>query len=401
MLARAGATQGFRHCARAYVALRASLKEMIPFNQPVFLGTELGFIHDAIVRNGHVSGGGPFTTQCETKLAAIQGAPALLVSSCTHALEMAALSLRVEEGDEVIVPSYTFVSTANAFALHRARIVFADVDLSGNLSLESVERSLTSRTKAIVPVHYGGASCDMINLMRLAKDVAVVEDAAQAIGSTFQGRKLGTFGKCAAMSFHETKNVGCGEGGAFFSIDGAILERAYVLRDKGTNRRRFLDGLVDKYTWVDVGSSYVLSDLNAAYLHAQLMQLEKIQRRRREIVQRYIAELSTVVEQHGVRFWARNEGCSDAAHLCALVMRSLEHRRGFIQHMKERGIITPFHYVALHTTPYGRRYGEFRLENAERLSDCLVRLPLFYNLTDDQQGEVIDAVLEWFARHPR
>lgn len=371
---------------------------MIPFNQPVFLGTELGFIRDAIVRNGHVSGGGPFTRDCEAKLTAIQDVSALLVSSCTHALEMAALSLRIEEGDEVIVPAYTFVSTANAFALHRARIVFADVDQSGNLSLESVERCLSPRTKAIVPVHYGGASCDMFELMRLAKGVAVVEDAAQAIGSTFRGRKLGTFGRCAAMSFHETKNVGCGEGGAFFSSDGEILERAHVLRDKGTNRRRFLDGLVDKYTWVDIGSSYVLSDLNAAYLYAQLMQLDAIQTRRRALVQRYLAELASAVEKCGVRFWSRNDGCSDSAHLCALIMRSGEQRRDFIQYMKGRGIVTPFHYVALHTTPYGRRYGEFRLENSERLSDCLVRLPLFYNLTDEQQGEVIGAVLEWLTR---
>lgn len=377
-------------------AARYSYWAMIPFNKPVSLGTELSFIAESIIKNAHVSGGGPFTRLCEAKLQAIQEASALLTSSCTHALEMAALVLGVGPGDEVIVPSFTFVSTANAFALRGAQIVFADVDGSGNISLESVSRLLSPRTRAVVPVHYGGASCDMFELIRLVDGIPIVEDAAQAIGSTFQGKKLGTFGLCSAMSFHETKNVGCGEGGAFFSSDQSVLGRAYVLRDKGTNRKRFLDGLVDKYTWVDLGSSYVLSDLNAAYLYAQLSGFDQILDRRRAVARRYGAELASVLEHHGVRLWQKNEGCSDSAHLCALIMRSAEDRSRFIAHMKERGVNAPFHYVALHTTPFGRRYGANSLPTSENLSDCLVRLPLYYNIKDEEQEVVIDAVRAYF-----
>ena len=272
---------------------------MIPFNKPVWLGTEVERITRAIVESGHIAGGGPFGRYCEEFLGRQLGQPTLLVTSCTHALEMAGLLLELAPGDEFIVPAYTFVSTANAFAIRGARPVFADVDENGNLDPAEVDRLRTPRTKAVVPVHYAGNSCDMEELAAACGAIPIIEDAAQALDGQFDGRPLGTYGACGAFSFHETKNVGCGEGGALTIRDGRLLERAEYIRDKGTNRRRFLSGLVDKYTWVDVGSSYVLSDLNAAYLSAQLDQLGRIQERRSSMHRRYTQELAARVERRG------------------------------------------------------------------------------------------------------
>jgi dTDP-4-amino-4,6-dideoxygalactose transaminase len=369
---------------------------LIPFNKPVWLGTEIQNITDAITTHGHVAGGGRFGKYCEQWLTRQLGQPSLLVSSCTHALEMAALLLEVKEGDEVIVPSFTFVSTANAFVLRGAKPVFADVDGNGNLDPREVERLRTRRTRAVVVVHYAGNSCDMHVLADAAARVPIVEDAAQALGAGFDGRPLGTFGSCGAISFHETKNVGCGEGGALTLRHPGLVERAEYLRDKGTNRRRFLNGLVDKYSWVDVGSSYVLSDLNAAYLAAQLDAVERIQARRAAIYRRYHEALTSLVEAKGghvIRSHPRNV---PNHHLFAVVFAKPQERDAFIGFMKERHIIAPFHYVALHASPMGRRYHSGReLPNSDRLTSCLVRLPFYFNLTDREQDEVIDRTREF------
>lgn len=369
---------------------------MIPFNKPVWLGTEIERITEAITRNGHVAGGGPFGKRCEQLLAQRLGQPTLLVTSCTHALEMAGLLLELQEGDEFIVPSYTFVSTANAFVLRGARPVFADVDAHGNLDPREVTRLLGPRTKAVVTVHYAGSSCDMDDLAARCGEVPIVEDAAQALGASFGGRALGTFGACAAFSFHETKNVGCGEGGALTVRDERLLERAEYLRDKGTNRRRFLTGLVDKYTWVDVGSSWVLSDLNAAYLAAQLEAFDQIQARRKVLHDRYERELAGPLERVGAYFVRPHPRNVPNQHLSGIVFRTGAQRDGFIAHMKLHGIIAPFHYVALHTSPMGRRFHDRGpLPMAERLTACLVRLPLFYNMTDAEQDEVLTRAREF------
>lgn len=373
----------------------------IPFNRPVHLGTELDAIAQAIHVSAHTAGGGPFGKRCEARLASMLGAPTLLTTSCTHALEMAALLLDVGPGDEFVVPSYTFVSSANAFLLRGAKPVFVDCDADGNLDVDDVQRALTPRTRAVVVVHYAGSSCDLRRLMQVVGDVPVVEDAAQAITSTFDGRPLGTFGALSALSFHETKNVGSGEGGALVVNDARHLERAEFLRDKGTNRRQFLDGMVDKYTWVDVGSSYVLSDLNAAYLWTQLEALERIQARRAALFARYEAELGPVARAQGLHVIRPRPEVKGNQHLFAWVMHSHDERTRFIAHMKARGVMCPFHYVALHRSPKGAALHDGRpLPMSERLSDGLVRFPLFFNLSDEDQARVIAAAREFFHGPP-
>lgn len=369
---------------------------LIPFNRPVHLGTELDAIAQAIQVSAHTAGGGPFGKKCEAKLEAILGARTLLVTSCTHALEMTGLLLELKPGDEFIVPSFTFVSTANAYLLRGAKPVFVDCDLDGNMDLADLARVITPKTKAIVVVHYAGSSCDMQRLAEIAGKIPVIEDAAQALTSTFDGKQLGRFGAMAALSFHETKNIGSGEGGALIVSDERYVERAEYIRDKGTNRRRFLNGLVDKYTWVDEGSSYVLSDLNAAYLSTQLNALEQIQARRQAISNRYIKELGPVAAKHGFHVVAPSARVKGNAHLFALVLNSLEQRTKFIAHMRDRGVMTPFHYVSLHKSPMGSKLHDGRpLPVTEKLSDCLVRFPLFYNLSDEDQGRVIGAAVEF------
>ncbi len=304
--------------------------------------------------------------------------------------------LDLRPGDEFIVPSFTFVSTANAMLLRGAKPVFVDCSADGNIDLDQVEQLINKRTRAIVPVHYAGNSCDMDRLRAIAGTVPIVEDAAQAITSTWKGRPLGSFGALGAMSFHETKNVGAGEGGALIVNDPSLVERAEYLRDKGTNRKRFLNGVVDKYTWVDLGSSYVLSDLNAAYLWTQLSALDRIQQRRAALFNRYHQVLASVALQQGIQVISPAEGNNGNAHLFALVMRSGEQRAKFISFMRERSILTPFHYVSLHQSPMGVGYHDGRqLPMTERLSSCLVRLPLYFNLTDAEQERVTDAVLEF------
>jgi len=369
---------------------------VIPFNKPVWLGTEIQRITQAITGHGHVAGGGPFGKYCESLLARRLGQPTMLVTSCTHALEMAALLLEFQAGDEFIVPSFTFVSTATAFVLRGAKPVFADVDANGNILPEEVGRLRSPKTRAVVAVHYAGNSCDMRQLVDACRDVALVEDAAQALGASFDGRPLGTFGAVGAFSFHETKNVGCGEGGALTIRDDRLIERAEYLRDKGTNRGRYLSGQVDKYTWVDIGSSYVLSDLNAAYLAAQLDQFERIHARRSEIHGRYMAELAGPVERSGGHLIQPHPRNTANHHLFAIVFREPEQRASYIAHMKAHDILTPFHYVALHRSPMGSRFHDgTSLPMSEKLSASLVRLPLFFNMTNREQDEVIGRTVEF------
>ncbi len=369
---------------------------MIPFNKPVWLGTELANLGGAIRDNAHVAGGGPFGARCEALLSQQLAQPTLLTSSCTHALEMAALLLGIEAGDEIILPSFTFVSTANAFALRGAELSFVDVDESGNLALDQLEGALTSRTRAVVAVHYAGNSCEMTRLLDLCGTIPVVEDAAQALYASYAGRPLGTFGALGTVSFHETKNVGCGEGGALTVRDPELLPRAREIRDKGTNRQTFLAGLADKYTWTTLGSSYGLSDLNASYLLGQLEAAEHIQARRATLHQRYLEALSSPLERVGGYVVRGHKDNTPNHHLFGMVFRDPAERDSFIAHMSRHGIVTPFHYVALHLSPMGRRFpsAQRRLPNSERLSSCLVRLPLFFNLSDRDQEEVITRARE-------
>lgn len=370
---------------------------MIPFNKPVWLGSEPARIAEAIRDNGHVASGGPFGARAEALLSAWIGRRTLLTSSGTHALEMAALLLDVKPGDEIVLPSFTFVSTANAFALRGATLTFVDVDSNGNIDPDAVADALGAATCAVVAVHYAGNSCDMRRLLEIAGGVPVIEDAAQALGSAFDGVPLGALGLTAAISFHETKNVGSGEGGALLLGDDALAERALLLRDKGTNRQAFLRGEVDRYSWVDLGSSYGLSDLLAAYLIDQLEAREQIQARRRACHEAYDAALSASLGRVGgyvVRPHPKNE---PNHHLFGMVFADQGQRDGFIAHMRCHEIVTPFHYVALHSSPMGRRFSSrpASLPNTDRLSTCLVRLPLFFNLTDAERDEVIGRSLEY------
>jgi len=347
------------------------------------------------VVDGRAGPGHPFVRRCEDLLREMLRRPALLVSSATHALEMAAVLLGIGAGDEVIVPAYTISSTANAFALRGAKPVFADVDASGNIDPAEVSRLLSPRTRAVVPVHYAGNSCDMDELRAAAGSIPIVEDAAQAIGAAFRGTPLGTFGACGAISFHETKNVGCGEGGALVVGDASLLERAEQIRDKGTDRRRFELGLVGRYTWVDLGSSYALSDLNAAWLSGQLEELQRIQARRQWICDFYAKHLDRPVERAGGYVLRGRKDGTPNGHIFALVLRTHAQRHHFIGQMAEKGIACRFHFTALHTSPMGRKLHDGRpLPQSEKLSDCLVRLPLYFQMSDADADRVVTTAVE-------
>lgn len=370
----------------------------IPFNRPAVVGRELANIAEAIA-SARLSGDGPFTKRCHELLERRQGAgKALLTTSCTHALEMAALLLDLGPGDEVIVPSFTFVSTVNAFVLRGARPVFADVRPDTlNLDETSLESLVTPRTKAIVPVHYAGVGCEMDTIMEIAnaRSIAVVEDNAQGLFGTYRGRPLGTFGAFSAVSFHETKNLQCGEGGALFVNDPPALARAEIIREKGTNRSQFFRGQVDKYTWVDVGSSYLPSDILAAYLLGQLECADEIQRRRRAIWEHYAANLSSWAATNDVRLPHVPAQCEQSFHMFYLLLPSLERRQALIAHLRERGISAAFHYVPLHRSPVGERHGGGVCPVTESVSDCLMRLPFFYDLDEHAQARVVQAVTEF------
>lgn len=374
----------------------------IPFNRPPHFEGISSLLARA-VEFGHTAGGGPFTKACETFLERLLGVPALLTTSCTHSLEMAALLLDITPGDEVIVPSFTFVSTANAFALRGAQIRFVDCDTFGNISLDHVERALGPASRAVIPVHYAGNSCDMDRLLALCRGrgLPVVEDAAQTIGSKFRGKPLGTLGDLGCLSFHETKNISSGEGGALLVGNGGFLRRSLHLRDKGTNRQEFSLGMAEKYSWIDLGSSWALSDLNAAYLESQLARMDAIMDRRKLLWLRYAEALRVPVREIGGRILENPIHNTPNYHLFAIVWPGGAVRDRFIRHMAGRGILTPFHYVALHSSPYGSRFASDRQElpETDRLANGLVRLPLFFNLNLPDQDEVIDAVTS-FVKAP-
>jgi dTDP-4-amino-4,6-dideoxygalactose transaminase len=373
------------------------VRDYIPFNQPAVTGRELQYMADALAQ-GHISGDGAYTRRCHGELEALTGAPrVLLTTSCTHALEMAALLLDLRSGDEVICPPFTFVSTVNAIVLRGARPVFVDVRPDTlNLDETLIEAAITPRTRAILLVHYAGVGCDMdaIGDVAARHRLVIVEDNAHGLFGRYRGRALGSFGAVSTLSFHETKNVTCGEGGALVVNEERLVDRAEVLREKGTNRNRFFRGQVDRYTWVDVGSSYLPSDLLAAYLLAQLEDRAAIQARRHEIWRAYASALGGWAEARGIGLPTVPAGCEHPAHLFYLMMPTLADRSALIEHMKARRILLVFHYQALHLSEMGRRFGgrEGQHPVTERAADCLVRLPLYYQLTADEQSRVISAL---------
>jgi dTDP-4-amino-4,6-dideoxygalactose transaminase len=370
----------------------------IPFNHTLLAGRELEYIAEA-TRAVHVSGDGAFTAKCQTLLASLLGgAPkVLLTTSCTHALEMAALLLNIAPGDEVIAPSFTFVSTVNAFVLRGARPVFVDIRPDTlNLDETRLERLISPRTRAILAVHYAGVGCEMDAILAIARrhGLPVIEDNAHGLFGRYHGAPLGTFGTMSTLSFHETKNVTCGEGGALVLNDEALVDRAEIIREKGTNRSRLFRGEVDRYTWVDVGSSYLPSDILAAYLYAQLEARDRIQAHRRQAWLRYEAELADWARGRGVRLPVVPAGCDQPFHLFYLLMPSLAGREAFIAHLRAQGISAVFHYLPLHRSDMARRYsGQFdSCPVTEDVSDRLVRLPLSAGLTPADQTTVIEAI---------
>ncbi len=369
----------------------------IPFNKAYLSGKELTYMAQAM-QNSHISGDGPFTRRCHLWLENYLGAAkALLTTSCTHALEMAAILLEIQAGDEVIFPSFTFVSTVNAFVLRGAHPVFADIRPDTlNLDETQLERLITARTRAIVVVHYAGVGCEMDAIMDIATryHLLVVEDNAHGLFGRYKGRLLGTFGCLATQSFHETKNVSCGEGGALVINAPEYAERAEIIREKGTNRSRFFRGQVDKYTWVDIGSSYLPSDILAAFLYAQLEAHQEIQARRKRIWENYYRDLQGWAGRNDVRLPIIPAYCEQSYHMFYLLLPSLEVRQALIEHLKQRGILSVFHYQPLHLSEMGRRFGgkEGDCPVTEDVSQRLLRLPFYTGLEEDEQTRVVEAI---------
>jgi dTDP-4-amino-4,6-dideoxygalactose transaminase len=372
----------------------------IPFNRSSLVGRELEYIFQAI-NIGQIAGDQAFTKRCQSLLQnLLKARTVLLTTSCTHALEMAAFLLDIQPGDEVIIPSFTFVSTANAFVLRGAKPVFIDIRPDTlNLDETKLEALLTPKTKAVVPVHYAGVGCEMDALCALAKQhrFAIVEDNAHGLFGSYKGRPLGTFGSLATQSFHETKNLTCGEGGALVINDPQYTERAEILREKGTNRSRFFRGQVDKYTWVDIGSSYVMSDVLAAFLCGQLEAWQAIQARRRQLWHNYHQQLAGWAHAKNIRQPIVPEHCEQAYHMYYLLLPSLDARTALIDHLKSRGILSVFHYLPLHLSPMGRKFGgqPGACPVTEDLSDRLLRLPFFNSLSDADQARVIQVLHEF------
>jgi dTDP-4-amino-4,6-dideoxygalactose transaminase len=378
----------------------------IAFNRSSLQGRELDYIHETI-GVGQVAGDQMFSRRCQKLLQSVLGAPnALVTTSCTHALEMAGMLLDVREGDEVIVPSFTFVSTANAFVLRGAKPVFCDIRADTlNLDETKLEALISPRTKAIVPVHYAGVGCEMDAIMEIANryGLALIEDNAHGLFGKYKERWLGTFGAMATQSFHETKNITCGEGGALLINDAQYQERAEIIREKGTNRARFFRGQVDKYSWVDVGSSYVMSDVLAAFLYGQLEQWRSIQSKRKTIWQGYDQALGDWAAARGVKRPTVPEYCEQAYHMYYLLMPSLEDRTAFIKQLKAQSVKAVFHYLPLHLSSFAksRELGAWSKERkaqcpvAEDVSDRLVRLPFYTSMTKDDQAAVVEAIAKW------
>ena len=373
----------------------------IPFNKPPYIGKESEYVLDA-VNKGHISGDGEYTKKCAKKLEELSGTKrALLTTSCTHATEMAALLSDIKPGDEVIMPSYTFVSTADAFVLRGAIPVFVDIRPDTmNIDETLIEDAITLKTKAIVPVHYAGVGCEMDTIMDIARrhNLTVIEDAAQAIASTYKGKALGTFGDFGCYSFHETKNISMGEGGTLLIQNEDMIEPAEIIREKGTNRAKFFRGQIDKYTWVNYGSSYLPSDMNAAYLWAQLENIDIIQKKRLSVWNRYREGLSELEKREYIEFGMIPDECTNNAHMFYIKVRDLENRTDLLNFLKENGIQAVFHYVPLHSAPAGRKFGRFNGEDryTTKESERLIRLPLFYSITDEEVEYTIEMLLEYF-----
>jgi dTDP-4-amino-4,6-dideoxygalactose transaminase len=373
----------------------------IPFNKPYFTGSESKYIEQA-VEAGHISGDGIFTKKCHKYFEERFGfKKVLLTTSCTDALEMAAILIDIQPGDEVIMPSFTFVSTANAFVLRGAKIIFVDsrIDIP-NMDEDQIEALITSRTKAIIPVHYAGVACDMNKIMILAEkyDLYVIEDAAQAVDSYYQGKPLGSIGHFGTFSFHETKNIMSGEGGMLVINDERFFERAEIIREKGTNRSAFFRGEIDKYGWVDIGSSFLPSDIIGAILFAQLERLDDIQKRRTEIWNMYYNELKNIKITTSIRFPVIPQYATNNAHLFYLVFRSIDERSNVINKLNQNNIKAVFHYQSLHKSAfYSRFMSENNLTNSDRYSDCLLRLPLYYELDLDKQRFIIKNIIDYLV----
>lgn len=373
----------------------------IPFNKPPIVGTELGYMQQAMA-SGKLSGDGFYSRRCERWLENQFGtAKALLTPSCTAALEMAAILIDIQAGDEVIMPSYTFVSTANAFVLRGAKIVFVDIRPDTmNIDETKIEAAITPKTKAIVPVHYAGIACEMDTIMAIAEKyrLYVIEDAAQAVMSSYKGKALGTIGHFGCYSFHETKNYSAGgEGGALLINDDRFIARAEVIREKGTNRSQFFRGETDKYTWRDLGSSFLMSELQAAYLYAQLEVAQQIKQTRLAVWQHYFEVLRPFAEQGRLELPTCPPECEQNGHLFYLKWRNSDERNDFIEQLKQHGILAVFHYVPLHSSPAGQRFGSFIGEDRFTTSESerLVRLPLFYNLQPQESDKIIRVILEF------
>jgi dTDP-4-amino-4,6-dideoxygalactose transaminase len=372
----------------------------VDFNRPSLTGKEFEYIHQALER-AHISGDGYFSKQCQALLERELGIPKiLLTTSCTHALEMAALLLNIQPGDQVIVPSFTFVSTINAFAMRGAHPVFIDIRPDTlNLNEILLEELITSRTKAILPVHYAGVGCEMDFIMELARHygIPVVEDNAHGLFGRYKGKYLGTFGCMATQSFHETKNITCGEGGALLINDPEYIERAEIIREKGTNRSQFYRGQVDKYSWIDLGSSYLPSDILGAFLYAQLEMWEEIQSKRKAIWNYYYEHLSGWAEDYHVRLPIIPSCCEQPYHMFYLLLPSLKTRQSMITHLKSLGIISVFHYLPLHCSKMGLQFG-WKLGDcpvSEEVSDRLLRLPFYNTLQENDLELVVNAIKQF------
>lgn len=375
---------------------------MLPFNKPAITGKELSYIQEAMSLN-KLSGDGDFTNKCRLWIEKnFDCKKALLTTSCTHALEMAAILADIQAGDEVIMPSYTFVSTANAFVLRGAKIIFVDIRPDTmNINEKLIERAITERTKAIVPVHYAGVTCDMDTIMEIAEryKLIVIEDAAQAVMSTSNGRALGTIGHFGCFSFHETKNYNCGEGGALLINDKRFIERAEIIREKGTNRSQYFRGQVDKYSWVDIGSSYLLSEINAAFLYAQLDHAEIINRDRLQSWMTYHQGFNLLNERGCIELPVIPDGCNHNAHMYYIKVKNLEERTKLIEYLKERGVLSVFHYVPLHSSVAGEHFSRFNGSDQFTTveSERLIRMPMYYGLEITSIKYVVHLVSDFYG----
>ena len=376
---------------------------MIAFNKPPYVGKEDEYIKEAMIKNHKLCGDGPFTKKCSKWMEEkFKSEKVLLTTSCTHATEMAAILADIKEGDEVIAPSFTFVSSVNPFVLRGAKIVFVDINpKTMNIDENLIEAAITDKTKVIVPVHYAGVSCEMDKIMAIAKkyNLIVIEDAAQGVMSEYKGKALGTIGEYGCFSFHETKNYSMGEGGALLIRDKENIEKAEIIREKGTNRSRFFRGQVDKYTWVDMGSSYLPSELNAAYLYAQLENAQLIFDDRMNSWNRYREGVQELENKGLIELPYIPENCKHNAHMFYIKCKDLEERTKLIDFLKRNGIYAVFHYIPLHSAEAGLKYGRFHGEDkyTTKESERLVRLPLYYDLKEEEVKLVIDKVREFYG----